>query len=373
MLEGYAATPAIDPTEVERWLLGHLHIARLDSARGLYEVMPRQRGGQLPFVDVPYDPFSESHWAEAARIADYVAHAPEGARRVLDIGPGDGWPALPVAAARPDLDVVGVDPSPLRVAVCTANAARLRLLNARFVVGDGADLPFEDATFDLVTAASSIEEATDPEAVLAECARVLRPGGVLRASSQDWRLAGRGFETVMLWEGVVGDGVAAAGAQGDAAGRVTQSTRIYTYVRRIADPPTERRYNVLLQPTAAAAALHTAALIEVAAGRRAYGETLFDDAFGTPVLDRLRPHVARANLVELHRWSTPDLVEAVSRAGFREARATVHPGELGRRFARDLLTRDAMAPFAPLFHDATGALGRLAGSQPGDAMVRGVR
>jgi hypothetical protein len=148
---------------------------------------------------------------------------------------------------------------------------------------------------------------------------------------------------------------------------------LWTYVRRIADPPTERRYNLVLHSDEATTALHMEALLGIADGRRAYGETLFEARFGVPVLERLAPHVARANLVELRRWRTPDMVEAISRAGFREARATVHPGELGRRFARELLAREAMTPFVPLFHEATRALGVLAGSQVGDAMVCGVR
>src|SRR5205085_4320450 len=102
-----------------------------------------------------------SDWADAARIADYVAHVPSEAQCILDIGPGDGWPALPIAAARPDLLVVGVDPSPRRTATCEANARRLALPNARFVTADAAVLPFARASFDLVTAASSLEEATD--------------------------------------------------------------------------------------------------------------------------------------------------------------------------------------------------------------------
>lgn len=86
---------AIEPSEVERWLLSHLEVERVDSARGLYELMPKQRGGQLPLVDVPYDPFSESHWAEAARIADYVAHAPEGHGVCSTLGRGTGGRRCP--------------------------------------------------------------------------------------------------------------------------------------------------------------------------------------------------------------------------------------------------------------------------------------
>jgi SAM-dependent methyltransferase len=347
------ATHGLTPTEVERWLCAQFAPEQLDSARGLYELMPRQRDGQLPFVDVPYDPYSESHWADAARIADYLAHVPAGAQRVLDIGPGDGWPALPVAASRPDLEIVGVDPSPLRTSVCTANARRLGLTNARFVTGDAAQLPFDDSSFDLVTAASSIEEASAPDAVLSECARILRPGGVLRASSQDWRLGVPGFETAMLWE----------------AGGIL----LYTYVRRVQEPPFERRYTLALRSVGEAAELHAQGLLSAAAAPRAYGETLLVPSLGIALLERLQPYVARASVVELQRWSTPALVEALRHAGFREARATVHAGELGRRFARDLLARKAMTSFAPLFPDATRALGAIAGSQPGDAMVVATR
>lgn len=344
---------SLTPTEVERWLAEHLEPVAVDSARGLYEHMPRQRDGQLPFVDVPYDPYSEAHWADAARIADYVAHLPAGGTRVLDIGPGDGWPSLPVAAVLPDVSAIGVDPAPMRVAVSTANAQRLGLSNARFVVGDGGRLPFEDASFDLVTAASSIEEAADAAAVLDEVARVLRPGGVLRASYQDWKLGVPGFETVLLWEGA--------------------GTLMYSYIRRVQDPPLERRYTLVLPHEGAAAQLHMDALVRSAGARRAYGETLLIPALGVDLLEALAPHVISSTLVEMRRWATEVLVQSLREASFAEVRATVHPGELGRRFARDILARGEMASFAPLFQEATRALGSLAGSQPGDAMVAAIR
>src|SRR5262245_40698186 len=111
---------ALRPTDVERWLIEHLAPDRVESARGLYELMPLQRDGQLPFVDVPYDAYNESHWADAARIADYVSHLPPLGSRVLDIGPGDGWPALPIADTLSEVEVIGIDPSPRRVSVSSA-------------------------------------------------------------------------------------------------------------------------------------------------------------------------------------------------------------------------------------------------------------
>jgi SAM-dependent methyltransferase len=340
-------------TTVERWLFDHLEPEHLESARALYELMPRQRDGQLPFVDVPYDPYSEGHWADAARVADYVAHLPEDGHRILDIGPGDGWPSLPMAGALPMSQVIGVDPSPRRVEVSTANARRLGISNATFVVADGAGMPFASGSFDLVTAASSIEEAADALGVLREAARILRSGGMLRASYQDWRLGVPGFESVLLWEG--------------------ESALLYTYVRRSQDPPLERRYTLVLPHNGEAAELHAEALVRAASGRRAYGETLLQADLGVPLLEAFMPYVLRCTLVEVQRWDTARLAQTLRTSGFSEVRTTAHPGELGRRFARYVLAQEAMGGFTPRFAVATRALGTLAGSQYGDAMVAAVK
>ena len=316
---------AVHPSPVERWLLANATPERLDSARALYERMPRQRGGQLPFVDVPYDPRREDHWADAARIADYLSYlapAPHArthrALRLLDIGPGDGWPVLPMAAGRPDAELLGVDPSPRRARACSENAARLGLANARFVTADAAALPLADGSVDLVTAAASLEEASAPEAVFAELRRVLRPGGALRASYQNWRLPAPEVESVLLWDGV------------DAA---AQPIRLYTYVRRLQDPPLERRYTLELPAEGEAARLHQQALEAAALGRRAYGETLLAgsvaSSLGVELLERLAPHARRSTVVELQRWTTEWLRRALQRAGFTDVRATVHTRRAG--------------------------------------------
>lgn len=349
--------PAPEPTAIERWFTTHLPPTPRTSAEALYALMPQQRGGQLPFVDVPYDPWREEHWAEAARIADYVAHLPAHARRVLDVGPGDGWPALPVAAACPTVQVVGIDPAPLRAHVCAENAARLGIGSARFLAGDAARLPFADSTFDLVTAASSLEEAAEPAAVFAELRRVLRPGGALRASYQDWALLPGDLETVLLWDGRM----------------EAQPVRCFTYVRRVRVPAIERRYTVVLPADGPAVTQHEALLLAAAAAPRAYGESVCTPALGMAALERIAPFALGVTVVELQRWTTEWLVEALRAAGFGEVRASVHPGELGRRFARALLRDGQMERFAPLFAEATRALGTLAGSQPGRGVVAAVR
>jgi ArsR family transcriptional regulator len=61
-------------------------------------------------------------------------------------------------------------------------AARQRLgreRNVRFTVGDLHDLAFSEAQFDQVLLCNVLTYATQPARVMAEAARVLRPGGDL--------------------------------------------------------------------------------------------------------------------------------------------------------------------------------------------------
>ena len=94
-------------------------------------------------------------------------------RRVLDLGCRYG--ALTQAYAEGN-DVVGVDVD--REAL--AEAAKLGI-ETRWADVDEA-LPFTDASFDVVAAGELLEHVRDPERLLGEAERVLRPGGIFVGS-----------------------------------------------------------------------------------------------------------------------------------------------------------------------------------------------
>ena len=169
---GYS--PGHDPVE---WVEARIQLRQSDSAESLYDDMESQSGRQLPVIYQPFDGMRRGHFVDQGSILDYAVTTNGG--RVLDFGPGDGWPSLRIA---PFVDeVIGVDASARRVEVCRGNARRLGIDNARFVhVPLAQPLPFEEDCFDSVTAASSIEQTPDPEATLRELCRVLKPGGRLR-------------------------------------------------------------------------------------------------------------------------------------------------------------------------------------------------
>jgi hypothetical protein len=188
---------------------------------------------------------------------------------------------------------------------------------------------------------------------------VLRPGGSLRASYQDWLLPAPELETAMLWDGRVP-------ATGD---RVL----LYTYVRRVQEPALERRYTLILPADEPCEAVHRDGLIEAAARRRAYGETLLSPGLGVPLLGRLRPHVQRSTVVEMRRWTTEWLVEALREAGFAHVRPTVFPGLAARLAGRELIAGGTPASDPAHFIEVARAIGRAAGSLDGRGMVEAVR
>ena len=104
----------------------------------------------------------------------------EGApRRVLEVGCGDGWFSERV---RRELgcEVVAVDQSRHMVEL-----TRSRGVEA--LVGDAAELPFEDGSFDCAVAAWMLYHVARLEQALAELARVLRAGGRLVATTNGFR------------------------------------------------------------------------------------------------------------------------------------------------------------------------------------------
>jgi SAM-dependent methyltransferase len=94
-------------------------------------------------------------------------------RRVLDLGCRYGALTQAYAAGN---DVVGVDVD--REAL--AEAAKLGI-ETRWVDVD-EPLPFEDGDFDVVTAGELLEHVRDPERLVGEIERVLRPGGTFVGS-----------------------------------------------------------------------------------------------------------------------------------------------------------------------------------------------
>ena len=103
----------------------------------------------------------------------------EGARRVLDLGSGEGHLTRRVARSSQSAEiVVGLEPSSAQLANAVAEEfTAARAGGPRYVRAIGERLPFRDESFDAVVCCLVIEHASDPDALLAEAVRVLTVGG----------------------------------------------------------------------------------------------------------------------------------------------------------------------------------------------------
>jgi ubiquinone/menaquinone biosynthesis C-methylase UbiE len=121
-----------------------------------------------------YDRFSR-YMEQGARIFYEQLDVSAGCQ-MLDVACGSGQVAL--WAARDGVRVTGVDIAPNLIARAQARA-RAEGLNARFVAGDAEALPFEAASFDVVTSLFGAMFAPRPEVVARELLRVCSPGGTI--------------------------------------------------------------------------------------------------------------------------------------------------------------------------------------------------
>ncbi|HSL53346.1 MAG TPA: class I SAM-dependent methyltransferase [Pyrinomonadaceae bacterium] len=117
----------------------------------------------------------QSHWWYTGRrkilanfVADICSRVTDRRPRILDVGCGTGANLLMLSQYG---DAEGVDISNDALAFC-----RERGLD-QVKLGAGEQLPYDDGTFDLVTAFDVVEHMDDDLAGLREMRRVLRPGG----------------------------------------------------------------------------------------------------------------------------------------------------------------------------------------------------
>ena len=111
--------------------------------------------------------------AEATREA-----LADGPGRVLDVATGTADLALSIKRARPEAEVVGVDFVEAMLERGRMKAAKQNL-DVTLLRGDGLALPFDEASFDVVTIAYGLRNFADYARGLREFHRVLKPGGRL--------------------------------------------------------------------------------------------------------------------------------------------------------------------------------------------------
>ena len=122
-----------------------------------------------------FSDLEEYHFEKLHHLPKLVPFERYRSRRVLEVGCGAGTDL--VRFARHGAIVTGVDLSPSSIALAVQNFA-LEQRRAALVVADGEALPFPKASFDLVYAHGVVQYTSNDRALVAECRRVLAPGGL---------------------------------------------------------------------------------------------------------------------------------------------------------------------------------------------------
>ncbi|AXG76603.1 methyltransferase domain-containing protein [Streptomyces paludis] len=134
------------------------------------------------------------------RLTDLVAAhlVPRPGQRLLDVGCGNGVPALRIAEAY-DVHVAGIGVSRQELDRAADRAKRSAARGrVAFRFADALDLPFADASFDGAWAIESLLHLSDQTTALAEIRRVVRPGGRLVVADLCSRRPFTGADSTLL-------------------------------------------------------------------------------------------------------------------------------------------------------------------------------
>ncbi len=136
---------------------------------------------ELPFTGERFTPECvREMWYEHYHRYAFARAAAVG-RRVADVACGEGYGSAMLAQVA--TEVVGLDISDEAIAHARSRYSTLKTL--RFEQGDASNLPWPDASFDLVTSFETLEHLHAQEELVAGFARVLAADGALLISSPD--------------------------------------------------------------------------------------------------------------------------------------------------------------------------------------------
>jgi len=168
---------------------GHLYRSQNRLVILLYDIYARA------YESIKQYDVGDEQWFLGLPLARALSTVPS--PLVLDVATGTG--RLPRALLRqPAFDgrVIGLDLSRHMLREATERTAQFAD-RITYIWQDAQKLPFDDDTFDAVSCLEALEFMPDPQAVLGELVRVLRPGGVLLITNRvgkDARfLPGRAF------------------------------------------------------------------------------------------------------------------------------------------------------------------------------------
>lgn len=109
---------------------------------------------------------------------------------LADIGCGPGSITLDLARRIEDLggqasQVTGIDAAPQAIGVAQKKAGQAGL-GVTFMEGEATALPMPDNSVDVAFMAQVLHHLPDPVAALKECARVVKPGGIIASREVDY-------------------------------------------------------------------------------------------------------------------------------------------------------------------------------------------